>query len=100
MAKILVMPSEGIISGFKGKLDYYFNMGIPCARKWPRSPGSRRTPAVMAGWASFSYASKEWVNLTQAVQDAYREMAGSSGLSARDVQQRAYMSGLYRNPIP
>ena len=94
------MPSEGIISGFRGKIDYYLCRGQACARKWPRSPGSKRDPAVMAGWASFSYASQEWINLTQVVQDAYNEMAGASGLSGRDVQQRAYLSGLYRNPIP
>jgi hypothetical protein len=100
MAKILVMPDEGVISGYKGKLDYYFNMGIPCVRKWPRSPGKKRAPAVMAGWASFTYATKEWSNLSPAVQDAYNAMAGDSALSGRDMFERAYLKGLYRNPTP
>lgn len=99
MAKLLVMPQQAIIDGFKGNIDFYVNMGIPCARAWPKSPGNARSPAVMAQWPLFSYASKEWNNLSQTVQNAYEELATNSGLSGRDMQVRAYLTGLYRYPL-
>lgn len=100
MAKLLAMPHEAIIDGFKGSIDFYVYMGIPCARAWPRSPGKTRSPGVMAQWPFFSYATKEWINLSPAVQDAYNELATNSGLSGRDMQIRAYLTGLYRYPTP
>lgn len=100
MAKLLAMPHEAIIDGFKGNIDFYVYMGIPCARAWPKSPGITRSPGVRAQWPFFSYATKEWPNLSQAVQDAYRELATNSGLSGRDMFIRAYLTGLYRYPTP
>lgn len=100
MAKITAMIGEKIISGFKGTLDFYFYMGTPCVRKWPVSPGHIRTQGVMAGWTPFSYASREWKNLSPAVRRAYEIMAGDSGLSDKDMFTRAYMKGLFRNPLP
>lgn len=100
MAKLTVMPHQAIIDGFKGSVDFYVYMGIPCARAWPKSPGQARSPAVIAQWPIFSYASKEWANLSPAVQDAFKELATNSGLSGRDMAMRAYISGLYRYPTP
>ncbi len=100
MAKIRKMPSQGIIDGFKGTLDFYINMGIPCVRLWPKSPGKLRSTPVMAQWPAWSYAAKEWSNLTPVVQDAYRTLATNSGLSGRDMFTRSYLTGLYRYPTP
>ena len=100
MAKLTVLPHQDIISGLKGQVDFYLWMGIPCARSWPRSPGKLRSTAVMAQWPAFSYAAGEWKRLTQIVQDAYNSLAENSGLSGRDMQIRAYMTGLYRYPTP
>ncbi|MBA7629005.1 hypothetical protein ES703_36502 [subsurface metagenome] len=100
MAIVREMVAEKVISGFKGKLDYYYYMGIPCVRKWPKSPGKMRTPASMAWWTPFTYAVREWNNLSPEVQRTYEELATGSGLSARDMFMRAYMTGLFRNPIP
>lgn len=100
MAKLAKMPNQAIIDGFKGAIDFYVYMGIPCARKWPKSPGHSRSPAVMAQWPIFSYAAKEWNNLSKAVRDAFQELATDSGLSARDMFMRAYIQGLYRYPTP
>lgn len=99
MAKITEMLGEKVISGFKGVLDFYYYCGIPVARAWPKSPGSNRTPAVRAGWASFSYASKEWDNLSDEIRRAYEELATGSALSGRDMFMRGYMTGLYRYPL-
>ncbi|MBA7568527.1 hypothetical protein ES708_10256 [subsurface metagenome] len=100
MAIITEMIGEKIISGFRGTLDFYYYMGVPCVRRWPRSPGHIRSPEVMAGWAPFSYSVREWNNLSPEVRRAYEIMAGDSGLSDRDMFMRSYMKGLYRNPIP
>lgn len=100
MAKLAVLPAMDVISGFKGKLDFYVQNGQVCVRAWPRPPSLARSPSVQAQWPAFSYASKEWNNLTPIVQDAYRKLASSSGLSGRDMQVRAYLTGLYRHPKP
>lgn len=98
MAVIKTMPSEAIISGFRGTLDYYYNMGLACVRRWPRSPGHRRAPAVEAGWPAFTAASRLWTQLSPEVQRSYEEMATGTGLSGRDMFQRSYMKGLYAYP--
>jgi len=100
MAKLTVLPHEAIIDGFKGVIDFYVHRGIPCARAWPKSPGKSRSPSVMAQWPAFRYATQEWLNLSPSVQAAYNELATNSGLSGRDMQIRAYLTGLYRYPTP
>jgi len=100
MAKLTHLPHQAIIDGFKGTVDFYVYMGIPVARAWPKSPGRNRSEAVRAQWSTFAYASREWANLSPSVQSAYKELATDSGLSGRDMQVRAYLSGLYRYPTP
>jgi len=110
MAKLKALPELAIIDGFKGKVDYYVyhptcdpelrGKGIPCARRWPRSPGKRRAAAVEAQWPKFSYISGKWLTLSKEIQDAYRDMATGTGLSGRDFFTRGYLSGLYRYPFP
>lgn len=100
MVKLAAKPSQAIISGFKGTVDFYEYMGIPVARSWPRSPGRIRAPSVEAQWPAFTLAAREWANLSPEVQAAYYAMAESSGLDGRDLQVRAYLSGLYRYDTP
>ena len=110
MAKLEVLPAKDIISGLKGVIDFYVNYqacdrsisgpGIPCARKWPRSPGHKRAPAVEAGWVDFSYAAKAWLTLSPEIRDAYNTMASNTGLTGRDLFTRSYISGLFPYPPP
>ncbi len=100
MAIIQVMPHEAIIDGFKGKIDFYYYCGLVVARKWPRSPGHRRSPAVEAQWARFSYITKQWNTLDAEVRRTYEELATGSGLTGRDMFERAYLKGLYQHPPP
>jgi len=93
MAKITEMLGEKVISGFKGTLDFYYYMGQACVRKWPRSPGHRRAPAVMVGWAPFTEAVALWNTTPQYLRDLYNTMASGTGLSGRDMFMRSYMSG-------
>jgi len=98
MAKLIALPSLAIISGFKGTIDFYVHDGIPVARKWPRSPGKRRAPAVEAQWASWREAAGLWSLLSPEVQQAYKAMTANSAFSGRDVFTKSYLSGIYRNP--
>jgi len=98
MAKVTALPAKGIISGFKGALDFYLHDGQVCVRRWPKSPGKKRSVAVEAQWTSFTYASQLWNTLTPELQNSFRPISSGTGLSARDMAMRAYMSGLHRLP--
>lgn len=98
MAKLLVLPSAAIISGFRGKIDFYLYNGVPVARKWPRKPKVARSPQVQAQWPAFRYAANFWSYLSPEIQEAYNTMAKASGLSGRDLATRAYLKGLYTYP--
>lgn len=100
MAVVTAMPSEAIIGGFKGSVDFYYYMGLAVARKWPKKIGRLRSEAVTAQWSPFAVATREWSNLSPEVQASYNSLCIGSRLSGRDMQQRAYLSGLYRYPLP
>ena len=94
MVKLLEMPMEKKIDGFKKVVDFYFYMGIPCARMWPQLHITERAPSVRAQWPTFSYAAKEWNNLSPEVQFSYNVMAANSHLTGRDFFMRSYISGI------
>ena len=100
MVRLLVLPHQDIIDGLKRSIDFYVHRGIPCARSWPKSPGKHRSLPVTAQWPAFSFATKEWKNLSPAVQASYTQFSADSGLAGRDLQIRAYLTGLYRYPLP
>jgi len=93
MAKLTALPEEAIINGFKGKVDFYLWNGIPVARKWPRSPGKRRAPAVEAQWTAWTTASRLWTLLDEETRQAYITTSHGTNLSGRDLAQKAYLSG-------
>ena len=94
MAKIEKLPGLKVISGFKGTIDFYLWNGIACVRRWPRSPGHRRAPAVEAQWSAFSEATKLWNQLSPEVQEAYKRMAAGTHLSGRDLSVKCYLTNL------
>lgn len=108
MARLEALPSLAIISGFRGVIDYYIYYpscpvqtgvkGTPCARRWPRSPGHRRAPAVEEGWVAFSYIAGQWSTLDPEIQAAYSKQASGTGLNGRDLFERSYLTGLYTYP--
>lgn len=98
MAVLNAMPDVAVISGLKGKVDFYEWMGIPVARRWPRWTLTQRSPAVVAQQPAWAYASRLWGQLSPEVQAAYRVMAQSSGLSCRDIQIRSFLSGVFTYP--
>lgn len=92
MAKISEMPNQEIIDGFKGTLDYYYWMGIPCVRKWPTIPPYPRSPAEIATQTAFTWAASNWKNLTQPVQEAFNYMARNTPLTGKDIFIKSYLS--------
>lgn len=95
MAKISKLPNLEIIDGFRGVIDFYIYLGIPCVRKWPKKAGPVRSPAVEATWPAFTYLAQQWQNVEQSVRDAYEEMASGTGLTAKDWYFRLYLTSDY-----
>jgi len=91
------MPNLAIINGFKGTVDFYIHNGVPCARRWPRSPGRRRAPPVEAQWPAFSWAASHWNSLSPEVQEAYRLTASDTNMSGRDLFVKSYISDYFRD---
>lgn len=100
MAIIKELPGRKIIDGFKGTIDFYYYMGIACARKWPRSQGKSQTPDSIAQWPTFTYCSRLWMELSEDVRESYRALARDSGLHGKDWFTRGYLTGIYRYPNP
>ena len=96
MAIIKEMIAEKIIDGFKGKLDFYYYMGLPIVRKYPRSQGKSQTPASVAQWPMFTYVQQLWLQVSPYVQEAYTDLAPDSGLHKRDWFMRGYYGKIYR----
>lgn len=93
MAKLTKLPGQAVIDGMKGKVDYYLWMGIPCARSWPRSPGHNRAPTVQAQWPAFTWAAKNWQNLSPAIQEAYKDLAKGTMMTGRDLFIKSFING-------
>jgi len=100
MAKLVNMPSLAIIDGFKGIVDYYVYMGLPCARRWPHSPGKKRAPDVEAQWPAWTNATRLWMQLSPFIQDAYKQLAAGTYISGYEWFIRGYISGIYHKEAP
>jgi hypothetical protein len=93
VARLLAMPQQEVIDGFKGSVDFYEWKGIPVARRWPRSPGHNRVAAVQAQWAAFSEAQSAWSTLDPDVIAAYNAMAVGTDYTGRDMMTVGYIAG-------
>ena len=93
MAKLKKLPGSAIIAGFKGVVDFYVYMGIPCARAWPRKPTGARAPVVQEHWPAFSWAASNWLGLSQEVRDAYAHLAQDTTMTPRDVFTKSFING-------
>lgn len=94
MAHIPALPALDIIDGLRGTIDYYCYMDRICVRKWPRSPGRRRSTAVESQWPAFRYAAQQSSSLSATVVQAFRSMAAGSRLTWKDLYTRSYIKGL------
>jgi len=87
-----------IIDGFKGTLDFYYYMDIPCVRAWPKNKGRSQTPASVAQQPAFIYANSLWSQLSPFVIEAYDSLAYNCGLHRKDWLIRGYYGKIYRYP--
>lgn len=94
MAIIKEMLGEKVISGFRGVLDFYYWCGIPCVRKWPKSPGRKRSAAVEAQWIPFKEAAALAKDLDPKLIDFFKSNAADTNMTWKDLFFRAYMKGL------
>ena len=94
MAVIKTMVGERVISGFRGSLDFYYYKGLACVRKWPKSPGHNRAPAVQAQWQPFLEAVALAKQLSPAMVQFYKDNAASTNMTWKDLFFRSYLSGL------
>ena len=94
------MPEQAIIDGFKGVIDFYVWMGIPCARRWPRKRYPPPTTAEVQQNEIFAIGASLWSQLSAAVQEAYNQMAVDTNLTGRDLFMRGYISGTIVDTIP
>ena len=95
MARLVRMPAQIIIDGFKGVVDYYVCRGQPCARKWPHWRPRKSTPEELANQEDFSYITKVTRSLQPSIIEQYQRMAVSTPFTWRDLAIRAYMHGLW-----
>lgn len=94
------MVARKVIDGFRGVIDFYFYMGIPCARSWPKSPGKSRNANVIRQWPVFTTAAKLWREISPEIRQAYEDMAAVTNLTSKDMFFRGYISGTLRYYIP
>lgn len=92
------LPGMKIIDGFKGTLDFYYYMDIPCCRKWPESKGRSQTAASVAQQPAFAYVARLWDSVSPFVKEAYDSLAFNCGLHRKDWFTRGYYGKIYRYP--
>lgn len=95
MAKLKKAPNLAIIDGFKGTIDFYLYMGIPCARKWPVWRTRKPYPDEKANQDDFATISKAATSMPLEFLEAYRELAQGTPFTWKDLMTRTYMRGLW-----
>lgn len=100
MAKPGTMPSQAIIDGFKGVLDFYYWKRIAVARRWPRYFARQPTPAEITNQTDFAYINKLYSTLPSIITDALKNHALGTTQTAKDYLVRAYLKGLQEIIMP
>lgn len=98
MAVLSSIPSQAVIDGLRGRLDFYERLGTVCARRWPRWKLTRRAPAVVEQQIIFTYATKIHHTLPANVVETWQDLARQSNLTWRDWFIRAYVGGTLTAP--
>lgn len=92
MVKLLRMVDEATIVGCRQKVDFYFWMGIPVARSWPRKSTQPRTVGEVASSEEFKAAARWTADLSPNVKEDYQTYAKGGAVTWVDMQ-RALMRG-------
>ena len=96
MARLTKMPSQAIIDGFKGAVDFYLWKGIACARKWPvwrpRAPHYEE----WLNQSDFARINQAASSLPEEIITAYKQLAQGTPFTWKDLLVRTFMRGLWR----
>lgn len=93
MAVLSSLPTQATIGKLAGVIDYYLYMDrLPCARKWPHWKKRAPHPEEQANQLIFAYASKAIPKLPPNIIQAYKEMAGPTALTWKDIATRLYIN--------
>lgn len=95
MAVLKVLPSQDIIDGFKGNIDFYLWKGIPVCRKWPVWKTRASTPTEKANQDDFSRINKAAIGMPVEFIEAYKELCQGTPLTWKDLMVRSFMRGLW-----
>lgn len=90
MVRLSGVPARSIVLGLKGAVDFYSWKGVPVARRWPRSPGKLRAPAVAAQYDDFKTVTQGFKTIDSTVIPALSSMASGTQLTTKDVQVQLY----------
>jgi len=96
MAKLAVLPSQDIIDGFKGAIDFYLYMGIPCCRMWPVWRSRAPHPEEKVNQDDFARINQVAISMPVEFIDAYKELAQGTPFTWKDLMVRSFMRGLWR----
>ena len=94
MVKLMQMPPQEVVDGFKGKIDFYFWNRMPIVRMWPRYPKRKPYPLEKQWQDIFAYIVKWWKDLPDNIKLAFAREANRTKYSPRDLLTRAYLTGI------
>lgn len=99
MSKLLNLPEQSIIDGFKGTLDFYIlrlnpsdEAGMVCCRTWPRYNPEAYSGESKIMQPYFAYINQMAPFISQEIKDSYTAMAAGTGLSWKDMMVRCYLN--------
>ncbi len=95
MARLRRMPSQVIIDGFKGTIDFYLYMGIPVARKWPIWRPREPYAVERSNQDDFARINKAYSTLPVEILTAYKTLAQGTPFTGKDLMVRSFMRGLW-----
>lgn len=93
MVRLTRMPAQAIVDYFHGTVDFYYWLGIPCARKWPHWVKRQATGPEKANQNAFAHVNRMWGQLPEYIKEMYRQMAASTSVTGKDIYVRGYMNG-------
>lgn len=94
MVKLAYIPSQAVIDGFRGVVDFACQLGIPYARKWPAPPCGDPPLSVTTKWEPFSYINKAAKDLPSVFIKALRRSSSDSNQSWKDLLIILYYRGI------
>jgi len=100
LAILPALPAQAIIDQVAGVLDFYVQhlnpsdeRGIVCVRKWPSYVPEHYPASSKVMQPYFAYVNKMAPFISPTVLEAYKAMAGGTGLAWKDFLVRCYING-------